>query len=290
MDTFHMTLMDLTVSSTGAVITEDGQLFDRVTYSRFKYGWVPPAVEYAQGMTRLLSESLWQEEPDRPILIISAPYKFLPTASHVIAQELCAALMYFAQAHGHKPPELVQFHKSQVGDSSYAKASEAERLATLAQLGLHLDESLIPGSKLVVVDDIRITGVAEKVTAAYVETLNPHSIWYVHAARLSEDVARTNPGLEDALNQSVAHTPEEILGQYAAGEFQLNTRVLRHILEMEKDSDFDRFIRSAPLPLLAQMQEAAFGTGDAYCRKHADSLSLLAHEVAQRATPSHSLV
>lgn len=273
MHSFNDALMDLTVVD-GEVLSQDGRPFDRVAYSHFKYGHIPPAIQYGRGLAGLVGDRVFAHAGNEPITIVSAPYKHLPTASHVIAQSLTAELSHQAVVNGQEPPVLVPFHKTQVGDSSYAKSSESDRLKALSTLGLQIDERRVTGAHVLVVDDIRITGTAEKATAAYLESLAPASIWYLHAARLNEGIGKEYPHLEDELNQTVAHTPEVFLQQWAAGEFQLNTRVLRLILEFEGDL-FTAFIAAAPNSLLEHIYQSAIGNGPAYYARYRDNLELL---------------
>lgn len=275
----HDTLTELTVVD-GQVIDSDGRPFDRVSYSHFKYGWTPPARTYGAALASLIADQLWEVAGTRAIRIVSAPYKFLPTASHAIAQQLLRHLSHEAIQRDLEPPTLVPFHKARPGSSQYAKSSEAERLRTLATLGLRIDKALVPDSVVLVVDDIRITGSAEASTAKYLEPMDPHCVWYLHAARLSE-TAQANPGLEDELNQTVAHDYDVILEQVRKGEFQLNTRVLRHMLEWPANV-FNCFLRRASSALLMQMYDAAVGTGKEYCQRHTASIQLLFYTLVQR--------
>lgn len=253
----------------------------REAYSRFKYGWLPPAITYAEQLAVIIAEDLWRVSAGRPIYIVSAPYKFLPTASHAIAQKLCDILSFQAYERGLEPPVLLPLHKAQAGDSSYAKGSTALRTATLANLGLHIDESLIPDSIVLVVDDIRITGTAEIATADYLEPLKPYAIWYLHAYRLDEVTAQANPELEDHLNETVEHSLAGFLHQKAAGEYQLNTRALRHILEAA-EYKFFIFIRMAPTELLDEILRAAIGTGVDYTSRYPEKMDLLITERQRR--------
>jgi hypothetical protein len=272
--TFSETLSTLTVVD-GQVLCQDGSPFDRVAYSHFKYGFTPPAVEYGQRLAAHIAGQLDEVAGAEPITIVSAPYKYLPTASHAVAQALIAELSYRIVLSRREPPVLVPFFKSRVGSSNYAKSDHEYRLKSLATLGLRIDESRVRGAHVVVVDDIRITGSAEKATAQYLESLQPASIWSLHVARFDEAIGKAYPGLEDELNQTVAHTPEVILQQVADGEFQLNTRVLRLILETENRASFDWFMFNAPRSLLESIHQAAIGNGVAYYEKYRTNLELV---------------
>jgi hypothetical protein len=291
MRTFRYTLQDLVVVN-DEVVDSDGKPFDRVAYSRFKYGYLPPALEYGQKLAALIADALWTASMGRPIYIVSAPYKYLPTASHHIARALCAELGRRAARKGLEPPVLLPFHKAAPGTSAYAKSSEEERLKLLTTIGLRLDESLIPGSHVLVVDDIRITGTAEKVTAAYLELLHPEAVWYLHAARLPENIGKVHPGLEDELNQTIPHTLDAILEDVWTGQFRLNTRVLRTILEsgdpagtdpMGKNaSAFKVFLGDLPTELLQEIHEAAVGSGVKYYQTHEHNLNIVWTELEAR--------
>lgn len=281
MQTFSAALMDLVVVD-GTVLCQNGQPFDRVAYSHFKYGLISPATEYGNGLAKLIGDQLFGLAGGERIVIVSAPYKFLPTASHAIALALLRALSRQALLAGYEPPLLLPFHKARTGSSAYAKSTEAERLRSLATLGLHLDESRIPGSHVLVVDDIRITGSAQRATAAYLESLYPASVWYLHAARLPMDVGKAYPHLEDELNQTVPHTLEVILDQAVAGQFQLNTRVLRHILETDDPESFGRFVAVAPLDLLEKIYHAGMGSGITYYERHRSALEAVYDSIVWR--------
>lgn len=270
----RLAIHDLTVYN-GDVVCGNGLPFDRVGYSRFKYGYTPPGRQYGHELAVILTNQLNDQRglgDGRPIRIVSAPYRSVPTASHVIASSLSIELGLSAIRRGLEPPSVLRFYKAQIGESSYAQGSLETRRSMVPSLGLHIDTSLVKDCHLLVVDDIRITGTAEQATAAYVEPLHPASVWYLHAARLDEAVSKTHPGLEDELNQTVQHPLADIVRDSREGNFQLNTRVLRHILEADNESLFDAFVLTAPRWLLSEILETAVGNGLAYFTKYRESL------------------
>lgn len=278
----HHALQHLEVFD-GEVLDQVGERFDREAYARFKYGYLPPAVEYGRGLARLIEDELFELAGTDPIRVVSAPYKHLPTASHGIAQALVSELSRMSVVDREiDAPTLVPFRKSKMGDDSYAKSSEADRLRTLATLGFWVDSSLIQGSHVLIVDDIRITGSAEKATAQFLEGLAPKGVWYLHAARLPEELGRTNPGLENELNQSVPHGAHEVLRDIATGQFALNTRVLRHVLEYESNAEFTMFLQRATTQILREMLDAALGNGVSYYQKYRSRLELLTNQINTR--------
>ena len=92
MRTLNSSLMDLTVND-GEVVSWRGDPFDRVAYSRFKYGFLPPAVDYGYRLAALVASRLWEMSAGQPVRIVSAPYKYLPTASHAVPDYMCQELV-----------------------------------------------------------------------------------------------------------------------------------------------------------------------------------------------------
>ncbi len=282
MFTEHLALMHVTERADGTLEAADGQPFDEVGYSRFKYGWVPPAIDYGYGLARLI-----QNDPrllDRPVLIISAPYKYVPTASHGIARYLRQALaLQFTQL-GVEPPVIQPFHKSRTGSDRYAKAGHAERLESLRTLGLYIDASRVRDANLLVVDDIRVTGGAQRATAEYVEPMVPHGIWYLHAAVLDPHIANENPGKESVLNRKFPPSLSTIAADIAASEFELNSRTVGFIM---KQPDVDWFFSSLPDAQLGQLYDAVIGSGLEFMSRadFGDSVATLRNTVISRSLP-----
>ena len=92
--------------------------------------------------------------------------------------------------------------KSRMSDDSYARAGHADRRRELARQDFRVDETLIRGAHVLVVDDLRITGSAEQATGRFLASLEPEGTWYLHAARLATELGRSDPGLESEINQS----------------------------------------------------------------------------------------
>jgi hypothetical protein len=281
MQRFHRALMQLCMSQ-DEVYCQDGSLFDRVAYSRFKYGHTPPARQYGIDLARLIESDLLEKRGDRPTIIISAPYKFVPTASHGIALAMRHALAARFVESGIEPPVVVPFHKTRTGTDTYAMSSLEERLRMLATLGLNIDERLVREANVLVVDDIRITGTAQATTAAFIESLAPYSVWYLHAARLSERASAEHPGIEDELNQSVPKSISTVLRDIQAGEFMLNARVLGFIMKAADQAAFKKLLSEAPDEALEQLHEATLCSGLQYVARFPHSLQQLNDELQGR--------
>lgn len=281
---YHDALMHLVVED-GEVRCADGKPFNSYAYSRFKYGHVPPSVEYGAGLARLIWPRLAPMAIQKPTVIISAPYKYVPTASHGIALTLGEALEKRCRAEGITPPVLVPFRKSQPGTSKYAKSNQQERERTLKTLGLSIDHD-IRDTNVLVVDDIRITGTAEASTAAFIEPLRPHSVWYLHAACMSDAAAQAHPAIEDELNQTAPKNLLTILKDYREGTFRLNARVLGYMMiQLNKVTYYafpPLFIHTAPTDFLAELYVATIQTGETFMARFPHALRHLARELKAR--------
>lgn len=268
MKTSHYALYQLQPNAHGVIVDQHGVPFDRDAYSRFKYGWLPPAEWYARGLTKALSY-LRHESQITEVRVVSAPYKALPTASHAIAEYLVEGLV----ACGRPDTKLLPMHKAKMGSSTYAMSSPEVRAARTKAMELSIDEEEVTDNIIIVVDDIRITGAAERKTAEFIEALNPAEVLYVHAAIMDPEFAASHPGIENELNQSHAHSLGKMVGMMWAGSFQLNTRVMRWMLENAALPDF---LAVMPRNVVQLMHDSAQLSGSDYQKLHARNLAFVA--------------
>lgn len=277
METHHIALYDLHKQGEN-LVDQHGTPFGGRQYSRFKYGFTPPAREYAHELADLVAPHLLNTWGDAPILIMSAPYVAVPTASDAIVQYLCNELREQGCV-----PVRAPLRKRRSGDSSYARSStQAERRALLDDIGLYVDGlfgRVLPQYPVLAVDDIRVTGTAEEVTDTFLRQFSPPAVWYLHVARIDEATATDGAHIEDELNQRFPHSLMGILRDYLEGSFRLNTRVLRFILEMQGTSQLQTFMGLAPINLLADIVRGAAMTGQEYMDRYQSAVMAMAERV-----------
>jgi hypothetical protein len=261
----------LYTSADGSLVDQYGRPFDAVSYSRFKHGFIPPADLYARGLADIL-ECHYREQllDPRPLAVISAPYVWIPTASHAIVTRLVRLLDAYRRRYGLSPVQIAQFSKHAMGSDRYAMASAEERKLMLARMQLTIDHNAIHDANLLVVDDIRVTGGAEATTATAIEPHEPHSIVYMHAARLEDKLGQARSHLESELNQTFRTTRSTVLRDIQANEFELNTRINRVLLTVHDASDGQElrdFLEACPTSLLDYMHEGVVAGGTEYIER-----------------------
>ncbi len=104
------------------LVTDTGADFDELSYSRFKHGDGALAERYG----RELTARLWGAAPEfaedgEPIVIASAPYRWLPTALHELAFEVRRALSSMLAGSGRRPVEIGSLRMSRADHSNYAR-------------------------------------------------------------------------------------------------------------------------------------------------------------------------
>lgn len=281
----HLALQTLTEEK-GNLVDETGEAFDSVGYSRFKHGYTPPARAYGMKLASLLIREHTDPLIDpRPLVVLSAPYLCLPTASHAIAQQL-AVVLNMSRAFDKVSPVIVpHFRKLAAGLDTYATLPMEEREAVLNELELQIDPALITNANVLVVDDIRISGTAERRTAMHIEPMQPHAVWYLHAAALNEELGMQRPDIESTLNRTFETTLNTIRDDMQRGEFTLNTRVLRLILTCSDDqarTELALFCQWCPEYFLEQIHASILGNGHDYIARYRDSYDIVTRAARRR--------
>lgn len=131
-----------------------GRTFDEITYSKFKYGDGKIAIQYSLALCDLLVNSniLIANEP---VFVSGSAYDTVPTAATNIAESLLTAL----KVNGRCAIPLRIHCNAYTGD--YGAMDTETRASVLAGNGLRIDRAIaqqLQGKKLIIVDDIRITG------------------------------------------------------------------------------------------------------------------------------------
>lgn len=264
--------------------------FSASRYGMLKHGFEPPAIEYGYELADRVGPEIIRlaSETNAPVVIISAPYKYVHTASARIAHHFCDALTVMMVNADLEPPAIVPFHKSQPGSGAYAKASVSDRRKTLDSMELTIDAGRIRKAIVIAVDDVNVTSETMLNTASKLEPLGPLAIWYLHAADFNSGVTNDREEIESQLNESAPHRLNEVLGWVRSGDFVLNTRILREILESPRG--FRYFVRQFPAPLLEQIWRSILGSGKDYTKKYSHQLSIVEAELRTRNTPIANLV
>ncbi|MGD8374290.1 MAG: phosphoribosyltransferase family protein [Candidatus Woesebacteria bacterium] len=272
------------------LVDQNDQPFDCREYSWFKYGYDPAARHYGELLAKMIigDDDHYRELIDgSPVIIASAPYVHLATASDGIAHYLWRDLTrHIVGALGLNAPRHIVFDKDACGSPQYAKALTAkDRDDRNAKHVYHIDEALVRGAHVIMVDDIRVTGSAERAYQRYFRSVGPRSLWLAYAAVIEQSVLDCPGGpqanIENLMNQTDPVDLSRIVMLINSRCFRLNSRVLRYILERPAKELLD-FLPALPVDYPEVLADATIGRGPDYLARYRKSYDLITGYARER--------
>jgi PRTase ComF-like len=238
-------------------------------YSRFKFGDDAAAQVFGRDLADgFIKDYLSQVPVDKPIVVVSSPYAFIPTATFAMKNHFVFRLNRWLVAHGHPVVEETKIHRTVTYKEDYGELDAAQRLQLIGNDSFHIDRGFLTGKTIIFLDDIKITGSHERMILRMVEEYRLdneiHMLYFAELANKS-----IHPRIENFLNyhfvQSVFDL-EDIIGR---GTFMFNTRVVKYILSADPEA-FGIFIERQEEQFIQRLFDMALGnsyhTIDAYIR------------------------
>lgn len=263
-------LWTLTGTPGDVTSTQPGDQFEAVAYSLMKHG--DSASIHLLGARlgrRLLADSgpllLAEHAPVFPVA-----YLAVPPACWYLAAEALSVVNEARSSRGLAPGRLVHVRKDAVTTSDYAASTAAEREAELSGIGFEVGESL-NGMVAVIVDDVRVTGLAEQTIVAAVRAAGPVEILTGYIAVCDPELARA-PHVERVLNHGAVTSPLDLLPAIEADQFCLTIRFLKFALA---SPDLAAFVHQCPQPVLLAMYDGVVATGAGFADAYAPGVTLL---------------
>lgn len=257
--------------------TRAGVNFDMEAYSLMKHGDTDALTKAG----RDLADRILTERPDLATtsrdVILPVAYMAVPPSCYFLA-EACAARL--SEARGilrNTPARVTRISKDSVTTRDYAASSQADREAEMKSISFTLDEP-VEDAIVVLVDDVRVTGLAERTAVAAIMKGNPEEVILGYVA-VVEGELRTTPQVESVLNH---HTVTSILDMIPAveeGRFSLTIRFLKRVLKSSLE-EVTQFASSVPTSLLDEMIKGAYDSGVEFAESHRPTLNILEKERA----------
>jgi hypothetical protein len=258
------------------LVTETGADFDESGYSRFKHGDGVLAERYGRELAALLlAASPEIVKRGEPIVIASAPYKYLPTASHELALQLCRVLNATLGEAGNPLAEIGALRMSRVDHHNYATHDVAYRRKLLRQAGLSADAAVFAERHVLLVDDARITGLAEETATELVMAANARTVTALYVVQIAEQLGASCPAVEHRINRAFVRDLSSLLQLYRSDRFILNIRVLKYVLGWHHHAELSAFFSRLTRAELHALLEAAWHTGPEFQQCYAEPLRLL---------------
>ena len=264
------------------VNADDGESFDVIEYSRFKYGKLSPAKAYGYAVAHAFIRDFPELAATNKRIVVTGPsYKYLPTPAQGIADAFSCALNVYRAYRGLEPTVPMHVIRSRVGTDTYAMVSLTERMKLNGQSEHHVDAGLVRDSVIIVVDDVKLTGQTEQ---RMHERLTPHApdtICYLHLA-VVENTVET---VEGEMNSAFLTTLDTIASDIETADFRLCSRVFDFILKWPNAEELYRFFKDRSDAFLEAAYTALTSSTAEFFMRYPEGTEVLARVVRERMLP-----
>ena len=219
------------------ILDENNLPFSVDEYSRFKYGSKSVARKFGKQMGKMLSTML---PIDKQMVVMSAPYLFLPVAGTALKDYLLADLNSRMVDRGMMEPiQDSKIFRPVTYMCDYSNMDREERSKAIGSEQFHTDAGFLKGKTALFVDDIRVTGSHEERICEMIERLDIEcECIFLYFARV-EGVK--DPSIESRLNHATVKTLLDLDSIIKNDEYIHNTRNTKFILNSSKEQ-FINFI------------------------------------------------
>jgi len=273
MKSFHLSL-HLISSTADGYYDQNGLPFDSLRYSMFKYGCHASAESYALRMAQMIRHEFphWRSEE---VMMAGSAFKVAPTASEAIANLVYVYLKPFFPL-----LQKIKIRRDSIFPNDYGSLSIAERESLMNRNILWIDEDSLRGKKLIVVDDLRVTGAHEKKITQLVEK-SASEVLFCYVGRL---VGSYQPSCEAHINQSAVGSLADLKDIIRRGHFHVNARVCKYVLSYGDATELSHFLSNVPEQVLSTLDLCIQGDGyhlmTEYMRNYEILRSALVHHPA----------
>lgn len=256
--------------------------FDPAQYSRFKYGDGAVARAFGSELAQafLASHRSLLHQYDEVVLVPS-PYDSIPTASYALSEAFRTGINSALYEAGRKSLLQSKIHRYKTYTVDYGQLSAEDRLRLIESDTYHLDRDFLANRLVLFLDDIRITGSHELIIRRQIEVkaLPGHFVFLYYAMLDNEDIA---PDFENFLNYYSIHDMAGVCALLQAGDYRMNTRVIKYILKSEA-AGLRTFLQSAPPAVVRELADYAIGNNYHLLPEYRHNL----HQIVQHLSYGH---
>lgn len=260
------------ISSTAeGYFDQSGLPFDSRKYSMFKYGCHASAESYALRMAQMIRQefSHWKSEE---VMVTGSAFKVAPTASEAIANLVFKYLKPFFPF-----LQKIKIRRDSIFPNDYGSLSIDERESLMARNVLWVDEDTLRGKKLIVVDDLRVTGAHEKKIMQVIEK-SAFEVLFCYVGRL---VGSYQPSCEAHINHSAVGSIMDLENIILRGHFHVNARVCKYILSYNNVAELTDFLSSVPEEVLSTLEWCIQGDGYHLMPEYSKNYEVLKNALAE---------
>jgi hypothetical protein len=231
----------------------------------------------------MLEESGHLVESDtRPLVITTAPFKYLATASFELARQIQQRLNETLSSSGRDRVEMVPLHMRYVDSGNYSAHGLGDRRRIQREAGLHVGEGDLRGRQVLLVDDAVVSGEAEARAVTVLTGAGGASVIGAYVVEVDRDSGRRQPEIEDELNQAFVRDLDSLLEIFRCERAVLNIRTVKYVLGWPDHGAVQAFFDKISDAHLFAFGEAVSETGDDFARNYPDTVSRLFSTMQRR--------
>lgn len=268
---------NLEYASNGDIVDANGKDFDAEAYSRMKYGAHGDTKHFATK----IAESLKEEAPHiydtevAPAFLVA--YKAVVPACGYLTRYCLDRINRTRVESGLEPAEMIHVRKESVTNTDYSTASVEAREAELASIGFSLEGQPIDNRSVVILDDIRISGGAEKRILEVIEDepQTPSSVILGYIAVFDAQQAAISPNVESHINTTAVTGITDLVEIVGSKHgFDLNIRTLKLIMGAEP-SELEPLLRAMSHRQIEEVVRGAINTGPDFLQKYSQGYNYI---------------
>jgi len=248
--------------------------FNPDDYSRFKFGDDEVAKSFGRDLAEGFIEYFLSGNPvGGQIVVISSPYSFIPTATFAMKNYFVYRLNRWLAENGGLVVQEAKVHRTITYKEDYGELSAEERLNLIGNDSFHIDKDFLSGKTLLFLDDIRITGSHErmilKMAKDYGLKNEMHMLYF--AELVNKDI---HPNVENYLNYHKVKSIFDLEEIIKSGNFCMNTRIVKYILNCDFNS-FAIFLERQAPDFVNYLYDLSLGNGYHTIEAYSENLNFI---------------
>jgi len=254
-------------------------------YSQFKFGSKSIARKYGHELwTKFASTKFFldilqqlQNAPEKRIVVMASPFVHIPTATWAMKDYFVRHLNRSLYEYGLKPVIETKIFRESSYKEEYGEMSKEQRMKVMSGDTFKVDAELLKDNICLFLDDIVITGAHEHRICQMLKKYgidNGHNYFLYFAELMSE----ANPVIENYLNYYYVKSLVRLNKIMENHEFQMNTRVVKYILDANFD-DCTSFLNYQSDTILQTLYHNAIGNEYNKIESYADNFRNLEEKV-----------
>lgn len=267
-------MVSYNITSANSISKLEGINFDVDQYSRFKFGDKSAArnmaVEMFDAFKSIVDKGTFTLT--HRIVVASSPYVYTPAASALIKDEFVKLLNELLAHNDMDMLEEVRIYRSKVYAPDYGNMDMEDRRKLIGTEDFYIDEVFVDECNLVVIDDIRVTGLHETMIVNALELATPSSLDFLYYASVDDN--SIPPSIEGQLNFQSIKSLQDLVRLVKSDDYQLTMRALKMILGSNHE-ELNAFIDLQQREAIKDIYYSSLSNGCHTIPEYAQSIKLL---------------